>query len=202
MKKIVFVWLIALLFFGCGKVEKGSITIENKSTHEVDIEFAQNYSSEFIKLQSGDSISCSWERYFHCIIEKPSTNILKRQQTKEKITILNNDNLCTYTVRNGIPDLTMLEMIDETKSILAQPDGTPTNSITLNPGVSTVNNFVPLSIKNIVFNKGTPFTVAGHSYYPIEKKGEFYYFNQLKAGKLETKKINIDFIGNEIIITN
>lgn len=203
MKKIVFVWLIALLFFGCGKVEKGSITIENKSTHEVDIEFAQNYSSEFIKLQSGDSISCSWERYFHCIIEKPSTNILKRQQTKEKITILDNDKLYTYTVRNGIPDLTMLEMIDETKSILAQPDGTPTNLIPLNPGESTVNTFVPLSIKNIVFNKGTSFTVAGHSYYPIEKKKDgFYYFNQAKDGKLETKKINIDLIDNEIIITN
>lgn len=202
MKKIVLVGLIVLLFFGCGKVEKGVMTIENKSTHEVIIEFAQNYSSEFITLQPSDSISRSWERYFHCIIQKPSINILKRQETKEKITIFDNDKLYTYKVTNGIPDLTMLEILDGNQSILAQADGHPVNSIPLTLGLSTINTFIPLSIKNIIFNKGTPFNIGETTYYPIEKKGEFYYFNNLKAGKLESKKINIDLIDNEIIISN
>lgn len=199
MKKIVFVGLIALLLISCGKIEKGSITIENKSTHEVDIEFAQNYSSEFIKLQSGDSISCSWERYFHCIIQKPSTNILKKQQTKEKITILNNDKLYTYTVKNGVCPL---KMLDNNQSILASSTYTVESFFVLPQTTSEIKTFRPLSVKNIIFDKGTSFDIGGVTYYTIEEKEGFYYFNTLKDGKLETKKININFIGNEIIINN
>lgn len=199
MKKIVLVGLIALLFGGCGKVEKGSITIENKSTHEVVIEFAQNYSSEFITLQPSDSISRSWERYFHCIIEKPNTNILKRQQTKEKITILDNDNLYSYTVRNSVCPI---KILDGNQFILAQSVGVPVESILINQGDNTIKTFRPLSVKNIIFDKGVSFDIDGVTYYPIEKKGKFYYFNKVKDGKLEVKKINIDLIDYDIIITN
>lgn len=199
MKKIVFVWLLALLFISCGKVEKGSITIENKSTHEVVIEFAQNYSSEFITLQPNDTTSRSWERYFHCIIEKPSTNILKRQQTKEKITILDNDNLYSYTVRNSVCPI---KILDGNQFILAQSVGVPVESIFINQGDNTIKAFRPLSVKNIIFDKGVSFDIDGVTYYPIEKKGEFYYFNKVKDGKLEVKKINIDLIDYDIIITN
>ena len=124
------------------------------------------------------------------------------KETKEKITIFNNDRLLTYKVMNGIPDLTMLELLDENQFILALPDGTPTSSIILNPGLATINTFVPLSTKNMVFNKGTPFNIGSDTYYPIEKKNEIYYFNKPTAGKLESKKINIDLIGYEIIISN
>lgn len=199
MKKIVFVGLIALLLISCGKIEKGSITIENKSTHEVDIEFAQNYSSEFIKLQSGDSISRSWERYFHCIIQKPSTNILKRQQTKEKITIFNNDKLYTYTVKNGVCPL---KMLDNNQSILASSTYTVASFFMLPQTTSQIKTFRSLSVKNIIFDKGVSFNIDGNTYYPIEKRGDFYYFNELKDGKLEVKKINIDLIDYDIIITN
>ena len=199
MKKIVFVGLIALLLISCGKIEKGSITIENKSTHEVDIEFAQNYSSEFIKLQSGDSISRSWERYFHCIIQKPSTNILRRQQTKEKITIFNNDKLYTYTVKNGVCPL---KMLDNNQYILASSTYTVESFFELPQKTSEIKTFRPLSVKNIIFDKGASFNFDGNTYYPIEKRGDFYYFNELKGGKLEVKKINIDLIDYDIIITN
>lgn len=200
MKKIVFVGLIALLFISCGKVEKGSITIENKSTHEVVIEFAQNYSSEFITLQPSDSISRSWERYFHCIIEKPSTNILKRQQTKEKITILNNDNLYTYTVINGVCPL---KMLDNNQSILASSTYTVESFFELPQKTSKIKTFRPLSVKNIIFDKGASFDIDGVAYYPIEKKKDgFYYFNKDIGGNLSSKRINIDFVDNEIIITN
>ena len=71
---------------------------------------------------------------------------------------------------NGVPDLTMLELLDDNKFILALPDGTPTSSIIFNPGLATINTFVPLSTKNMVFNKGTPFNIGEDTYYPIEKK--------------------------------
>lgn len=202
MKKAILVGLIFVLVISCGRIERGVIIIENKSTYSVDIEFAQNYSSEFITLSPNALTERSWERYFFCFIKNTNKHILKKKETKEKITIFNNDRLLTYKVMNGVPDLTMLELLDKNQFILALPDGTPTNSIILNTGLSTINTFVPLSSKNMVFDKGTPFTIGRDTYYPIEKKGEIYYFNKLIAGKLESKKINIDLIGDELIISN
>ena len=195
MKKIVLVGLIALLFGGCGKVEKGSITIENKSTHEVVIEFAQNYSSEFITLQPSDSISRSWERYFHCIIEKPSTNILKRQQTKEKITIFDNDNLYSYTVINGVCPL---KILDGNQFILAQAVGVPADSIDIAQEDNTIKTFTPLSIKNIIFDTSETIVIGGSTYKKIEKIGDDYFLNENHGG-LKSSKIHILFIGNNTI---
>ena len=202
MKKTVLVGLIGILILGCKKVEKGVMIIENKSAYSIDIKCTQNYSSEFMTLLPNDLVECSWERYFFCFIEKPHTNLLKREDTKEKITIFNNDKLHAYRVINGVPDLTMLELLDENQFILALPDGTPTDSISLNPGISTINTFIRFSIKNMIFNKGTPFSVGGEICYPIEKKGDFYYFNKLTDGRLESKKINIDLLADEIIISS
>ena len=202
MKKIVLLGLITFLIISCGKIEMGVITIENKSTHSVDVEFTQNYSSEFITLLPNTLVERSWKKYFFCFIKNTNKNLLKKKETKEKITIFDNDRLYTYKVMNGVPDLTMLELLDENQFILALPDGTPTNSIILNPGLSTISTFVPLSAKNMVFDKGTPFTIGRDTYYPIEKKGEIYYFNKLIDGKLESKKININLIRDEIIISN
>ena len=195
MKKIVFVGLIALLLISCGKVEKGSITIENKSTHEVVIEFAQNYSSEFITLQPSDSISRSWERYFHCIIEKPSTNILKRQQTKEKITIFDNDNLYSYTVINGVCPL---KILDGNQFILAQAVGVPADSIDIAQEDNTIKTFTPLSIKNIIFDTSETIVIGGSTYKKIEKIGDDYFLNENHGG-LKSSKIHILFIGNNTI---
>ena len=195
MKKIVFVGLIALLLISCGKIEKGSITIENKSTHEVDIEFAQNYSSEFIKLQSGDSISRSWERYFHCIIQKPNTNILKRQQTKEKITIFDNDNLYSYTVINGVCPL---KILDGNQFILAQYVGVPVGSINIAQGNNPIKTFRPLSVKNIIFDTSETIVIGGSTYKKIEKIGDDYFLNENQGG-LKSSKIHILFIGNNTI---
>ena len=196
MKKIVLVGLIALLIGGCGKVEKGSITIENKSTHEVVIEFAQNYSSEFITLQPSDLISRSWERYFHCIIEKPSTNILKRQQTKEKITIFDNDNLYSYTVINGVCPL---KILDENQFILAQAVGAPVDSINITQGNNTIKTFKPLSVKKIIFDTSETIVIGGSTYKKIEKMGDDYFFNYEKNGKLETAQIKIIFASDYVV---
>lgn len=202
MKRIILVGLIGILIIGCRKIEKGVMVVENKSTHSVDLEFAQNYSSEFLTLSPNTSVERSWERYFFCFIKKPHKNLLRTEKTNEQITILDNDRLHTYKVTNGVSDLTMLELLDENQFILALPDGTPTNSIALNPGISFIHTFTSLSIQNIIFNKGTSFSIDGNTYYPIEKKGGVYYFNIPKAGKLETKKINIDLLADEIIISS
>ena len=192
MKKIVFVGLIALSFISCGKVEKGSITIENKSTHEVVIEFAQNYSSEFITLQPSDSISRSWERYFHCIIEKPSTNILKRQQTKEKITILNNDNLYSYTIINGVCPL---KILDGNQFILAQAGGVPVGSINIAQGNNPIKTFIPLSVKNVIFDTNETVNIGG-SMYRIEKIGDDYFLNN---NNIDIIQIKIFFASDNVI---
>ena len=202
MKKIVLLGLMTVLVIGCRKVEKGVVTIENKSTHSVDIKISQNYSSEFITLSSKSSVERYWERYVFCFIEKPHKNFLKTEKTKEKITIFDNDRLYTYKVINAVPDLTVLELLDANQCILALSDGTPTRSISLNSGISNINTFIRLSAENIVFNRGISFNVGKETFYSIEKKGDAYYFNKLQSGKLETKKINIDLIGNEIIISN
>ncbi|MGI5060546.1 hypothetical protein E4N89_06120 [Treponema denticola] len=196
MKKIVLILLCALsLFISCGKKEKGVMTIENKSSHVLDLEFAQNYSSEFIKLQPNDSISRSWDRYFHCIIEKPSTNILKRQQTKEKIIIFDKDNLYSYTIINGVCPL---KILDENQFILAQAVGVPVDSINITQGNNTIKTFIPLSVKKIIFDTSETIVIGGSTYKKIEKIGDDYFLNE-DLGGLKSSKIHILFIGNNTI---
>ena len=199
MKKIVLILLCALsLFVSCGKKEKGVMTIENKSSHVLDIEFAQNYSSEFIKLQPNDSISRSWDRYFHCIIEKPSTNILKRQQTKERITIFDNANLYSYTVINGVCPL---KILDENQFILAQAVGVPVDSINITQGNNTIKTFIPLSVKKIIFDTSETIVIGGSTYKKIEKSGDDYFLNENQGGALKRSKIHISLNNNTIIIS-
>ena len=196
MKKIVLIILCAIsMFTSCGKKEKGVMTIENKSSQTVYIEFAQNYSSEFLTLQPNDITSCSWERYFHCIIEKPSTNILKRQQTKEKITIFDKDNLYSYTIINGVCPL---KILDENQFILAQAVGVPVDSINITQGNNTIKTFIPLSVKNIILSSDETFTIGSTTYKKIEKIGDDYFLNE-DLGGLKSSKIHILFIGNNTI---
>lgn len=196
MKKIILVVLCAIsMFTSCGKKEKGVMTIENKSSKTVYIEFAQNYSSEFLTLQPNEIASRSWERYFHCIIEKPSTNILKRQQTKEKITIFDNDNLYSYNIINGVCPL---KILDENQFILAQAVGVPVDSINITQGDNPIKTFIPLSIKNIILSSDETFTIGSTTYKKIEKIGDDYFFNE-DLGGLKSSKIHILFIGNNTI---
>lgn len=199
MKKIVLILLCAIsMFTSCGKKEKGVMTIENKSSKTVYIEFAQNYSSEFLTLQPNDITSRSWERYFHCIIKKPSTNILKRQQTKEKITIFDNDNLYSYTVINGVYPL---KLLDENQFILAQAVGVPVDSINITQGNNTIKTFIPLSIKNIIFDTSETIVIGGATYKKIEKIGDDYFFNENQSGALKRSKVHISLNNNTIIIS-
>ena len=200
MKKIVLILLCAIsMFTSCGKKEKGVMTIENKSSKTVYIEFAQNYSSEFITLQPSDSISRSWERYFHCIIKNPSTNILKRQQTKEKITIFDNDNLYSYTVINGVCPL---KLLDENQFVLAQAVGVPVGSINIAQGNNPpIKTFIPLSIKNIILSSDETFTIGSTTYKKIEKIGDDYFLNENQGGSLKRSKIHISLNNNTIIIS-
>jgi len=199
MKKIVLIILCALsMFTSCGKKEKGVMTIENKSSKTVYIEFAQNYSSEFLTLQPNDITSRSWERYFHCIIKKPSTNILKRQQTKEKITIFDNDNLYSYKVINGVCPL---KLLDENQFILAQAVGVPADSINLSQGDNTIKTFIPLSVKNIIFDTNETIVIGGSTYKKIEKIGDDYFLNENQGGSLKRSKIHISLNNNTIIIS-
>ena len=196
MKKIILVVLCAIsMFTSCGKKEKGVMTIENKSSKTVYIEFAQNYSSEFLTLQPNEIASRSWERYFHCIIEKPSTNILKRQQTKEKITIFDNDNLYSYNIINGVCPL---KILDENQFILAQAVGVPVDSINITQGDNPIKTFIPLSIKNIIFDTSETIVIGGSTYKKIEKIGDDYFLNENQGG-LKSSKIHILFIGNNTI---
>lgn len=195
MKKLVLIALIAVLFVGCGKKEKGIVTIENKSSYPIEFEFAQNYESKMITLQSNNAIDCAWEHYFHCIIKKPSTNILKKQETKEKIVILNNDNLCSYTVKNGVCDLIML---DNNQSLLALPTNSPTDSITLNKGQSNIKTFRSLSVQNVIFNKNI--TIGTDQYLQFKRDGNLFYYEKT-SGDYSIVIIKVEISGNNIIIS-
>lgn len=194
MKKLVLIVLIAILFVGCGKKEKGIVTIENKSSYPIEFEFAQNYESKMITLQPNNSIDCAWERYFHFIINKPSINILKKQETKEKIVILNNDNLYSYTVQNGVCNLTML---DNNQFLLALPTNSPTDSITLNKGQSNIKTFRSLSVQNVIFDKNI--TIGTDQYLQFKRDGNLFYYKKT-SGDYSIAIIKVEISGNNIII--
>ncbi|WP_024751922.1 hypothetical protein [Treponema phagedenis] len=219
MKKMIFVGLIVLLLGGCGKVEKGRITIENKSSYEIEIEFAQNYSSKIIKLQSGDSIDRSWERYFHCIIQKPSINILKKQQTKEKITISDKNDLVSYRIINNLPKSikvngeTMelnIRLLDEKQYLLSQNSKyvnyidvdakKPYNDITLFRPITKDNIFIMCLDKNndeAKFNFKYKNETSPKTYRVIEKNEDLLFQQisddgkELVISRIEVKIINV-----------
>ena len=193
MKKVILIVLIAFLFAGCGKKEKGIVNVENKSSYPIEFEFAQNYESKMIILQPNDSIDCVWERYFHCIIKKPSTNILKKQETKEKILILNNDKLYSYTVQNEVCKLIMQ---DNNQSLLALPTNSPTDSITLNKGQSNIKSFRPLSIENVIFDKNI--TIDSDQYLQFEREENRFYYKKNNGTDLLIFEVKIS--ENNIII--
>ena len=96
-----------------------------------------------------------------------------------------------------------LKMLDNNQSILASSTYTVESFFELPQKTSKIKTFRPLSVKNIIFDKGASFDIDGVAYYPIEKKKDgFYYFNKDIGGNLSSKRINIDFVDNEIIITN
>jgi len=193
MKKVILIVLIAFLFAGCGKKEKGIVNVENKSSYPIEFEFAQNYESKMIILQPNDSIDCVWERYFHCIIKKPSINILKKQETKEKILILNNDKLYSYTVQNEVCKLIMQ---DNNQSLLALPTDSPTDSITLNKGQSNIKSFRPLSVENVIFDKNI--TIDSDQYLQFEREENRFYYKKNNGTDLLIFEVKIS--ENNIII--
>ncbi|UTC78105.1 hypothetical protein E4O04_08875 [Treponema sp. OMZ 799] len=197
MKRFVLIVLCAMLL-ACGKKEKGVISVENKSSHVIKFEFAQNYESKIITLQPTKSIDCAWERYFHCIIQEPNINLLRKQKTKEKITIFDNDQLNSYTVINGVCNLTIL---DAGQFLLADSSNAHITSLPLAQGTTNIKTFKPLSFKNIIFDESPTFNIGSLTYKQIEKIENVYYLNENNSGNLITTRLNIIINNGTIKIT-
>ena len=219
MKKIVLFGLIALLLGGCGKIEKGVMTIENKSSYPIDIEFAQNYSSETITLRPNQTTSRSWERYFHCIIKKPNINIIKKQETKEKISIFDKNDLVSYRIINNLPKSIKvneewmelyIRLLDKEQYLLSQNnkyvnyidiDATkPYNDITLFRPITKDNIFIMCLDKNnneAKFNFKYENETTPKAYHVIEKDEDLFFQEisddgkKLVISRIEVKIINV-----------
>lgn len=195
MKRIAVLLLLVLAITGCGKKESGIFTVQNDSSYTVTFNISQDYKSEKYTLTSGEFKDFPWERYITFYTISPK-GIITYKQSANKAVIINNTNIYKYQVRNSIAPITIL---DHDQNILCL-NNLKVDSISIPEGESEISSFMPITQQSIILGKGDVFTINNKHYYPIEKIGEFYYFNENNSGKIKTSKINILIENNLIVI--
>lgn len=227
MKKIAVVILIVCLIISCGKKEKGVMTIENKSTYPVEIEFAQNYKSQTFNLAPLESKNCEWEHYHHCLVKSPSLNIIHTEEVDSHFIISNKKTSVHYRVINELPksidvnsgtmDIS-IRLIDNGQNLLLK-NGIYAEHIDIDPAkpYTDITLFRPITEKNIFIsclNKDKNEAKFDFKYenetlsktYKVIENTNGLYFQKISDDKKELVisriKINIVDVKSEYIDTN
>lgn len=134
MKKIGVSLLLILAVAGCGKIESGTITIQNNSTYNVTCGVGENWTVKHYDIPAGHTKQVDWKSYVlvwnetpknivtckrsgsTAVLEnnKPSHIVYIKNKTDQQITI--NDKVKTYDGKD-IPDYALADNADNNKYV-------------------------------------------------------------------------------------
>jgi len=95
MKKITVLLLLVLALAGCGKIESGTITIQNNSSYKVTCGVGENWTVSSHDILSGHTQQINWKNYVLVWNQTPE-NIVTCERTGD--TVVLKDNTPSYTV--------------------------------------------------------------------------------------------------------
>lgn len=89
MKKITVLLLLVLALAGCGKIESGTITIQNNSSYKVTCGVGENWTVSSHDILSGHTQQINWKNYVLVWNQTPE-NIVTCERTGDTVVLKNN----------------------------------------------------------------------------------------------------------------
>ena len=89
MKKIAVLLLLILTIAGCGKIESGTITIQNNSDHNVICGVGENWTVKHYDIPAGHTKQVDWKNYVLVWNEEPGYDIVTRKRTGNTVIFEN-----------------------------------------------------------------------------------------------------------------
>ena len=119
MKKIAILLLLVLTIAGCGKIESGTITIKNNSTHNIKCGVGENWTVKYYDVPAGHAKQVDWKNYVLVWNEKPE-NLVTRKKIGDTVIFENNKPSYIVSIKNRTGKV--ITIIDKIKVLSDEKD--------------------------------------------------------------------------------